>query len=215
MTTFALCPEIAAVLADRRLLEHSFYRRWERGEVSITELAAYAGQYRHVEAYLPRFLTELTAGLPNGSAREFVAANLADELGDPVPHVELFERFAIAVGAGPAAASPATSALLATYGELLADGPTSALAGFVAYEFQASDIARAKADGLRRHHGFDDHAVSFWQHHAEIDARHAAWAWCALDELSGAPGQTAPAVRRAADAWWAFLDEREAAADLS
>ena len=213
MTAIDPHADLATVLADRRLLDHPFYRRWERGEVTISELATYAGQYRHFEAYLPIFLGSLIAGLPEGPARELVAANLADEQGDPIPHLELFDRFAGAVGAKPDAPSPATSALLAAYRLLLAEGPLAALAGFVAYESQASDVARTKADGLRRHHGLDDAAVSFWQHHADVDARHAAWAWSALGELTEASGQVAPAARRAADAWWAFLDEREALAE--
>ena len=40
MTAFELHPEIVASLADRRLLDHPFYRRWERGEVSLAELGA-------------------------------------------------------------------------------------------------------------------------------------------------------------------------------
>jgi pyrroloquinoline-quinone synthase len=215
MTLFDPTLTIAAALADRRLLQHPFYRRWERGEVSVSELAAYAAQYRHFEAYLPRFLTDLTAALPDGAAKTLVAANLADEMGDPVPHLELFERFAAAVGAGHQSRSAATANLLGTYDELLADGPLTALAGFVAYESQASDIARTKAEGLRRHHGLNDHEVSFWQHHAEVDEQHAAWACSALGELNSMPERTGRAVRRAADAWWAFLDEREAAALVS
>ena len=215
MTPLGLCPDVAAALTDRRLLHHPFYRRWERGELSVTELAAYAAQYRHFETYQPRFLTELTAALPDGPARRLVAANLADEMGDPIPHVELFERFAAAVGAAHLPASAATANLVGTYDELLADGPVTALAGFLAYECQASEVARTKAEGLRRHHGLDDYGVSFWQHHAEVDDQHAAWAWCALEDLAATPGPTALAVRRAADAWWAFLDEREAAPSLS
>lgn len=34
-------------LADRQLLEHPFYRRWEAGELSREELTRYAEQYRH------------------------------------------------------------------------------------------------------------------------------------------------------------------------
>jgi hypothetical protein len=37
---------LAAAPADRRLLDHPFYRRWEAGKVSIAELGAYAAQYR-------------------------------------------------------------------------------------------------------------------------------------------------------------------------
>ena len=205
-------PVLAATLADRQLLDHPFYRRWERGEVSIAELAEYAAQYRHFEGYLPTFLAKLVAGLPEGSARDLVAANLADEEGDPVPHVELFESFAGAVGAEVDDATAATSGLLETYERLLAEGSVAALAGFAAYESQSSDVARSKAEGLRCHYGLDDSGVSFWEHHAKVDARHGAWAQRAMEECGQDPLELAPFARRAADAWWAFLDEREGAA---
>ena len=201
---------LTGALAGRRLLEHPFYLRWQTGQVSVAELAAYAGQYRHFEAAVPGFLTQLVAVLPEGQARDVVAANLADELGDPVAHVELFERFAAAVGAAPEPPSPATAALVATYDELLGQGPASALAGFFAYEHQAADIAGSKAEGLRRHHGLDGDAVSFWEHHAEVDERHGAWLREALGETVTDGNGAGRAVRRAADAWWSFLDEREA-----
>ena len=206
---------ITAALADRRLLDHPFYRRWERGEVSEAELGAYAAQYRHFEAYLPGFLAQLVAELPAGKARDLVAANLADELGDPVAHTELFERFAGALGAGDAAASPATAALLASYQGLLSRGPAAALAGFLAYESQSAEVASSKAEGLRNHYGMSDGAVSFWDHHAAVDVQHGAWAWDALSALTDTPEELVPAVRAGAEAWWAFLDEREGLAQAA
>jgi pyrroloquinoline-quinone synthase len=214
VSTLALSTAVSATLVDRWLLNHPFYRRWEVGEVSLAELASYACQYRHFEAFLPSFLAQLVAVLPDGAARRLVAANLADEQGDPIAHLELFERFAHSVGAGDDDASAATSHLLATYKELLADGAADALAGFVAYEVQASEVAARKAEGLRRHYGLDSVAVSFWAHHAAVDVQHRDWALAALEDLTAAsPGEPRlPALRRAADAWWRFLDEREAEA---
>ena len=75
----------------------------------MDELAEYASQYRHFERFLPGFLGALVARLPKGHGRDLVAANLADELGDPLSHVELFERFAGALGARESAPSPAMS----------------------------------------------------------------------------------------------------------
>ena len=212
MTTAPAAVDIATTLQHRRLLTHPFYRRWEAGEVSMGELAAYAAQYRHFEAYLPRFLAGLRDALREGRARDLVAANLADELGDPVPHLELFDGFAVAVGADAEAPSPAVSALLATYDDLLGSSATDALAGLVAYESQASEVAASKADGLRRHHGLDDAGVRFWEHHASVDEQHGEWLTDALEQQPGDRARTLAAVTRAADAWWAFLDEREAAA---
>ncbi len=202
---------IGAALAGRRLLGHPFYRRWEAGEVSLGELAGYASQYHHFESYLPGFLEALVASLPDGPGRDLIAANLADETGDPVPHVELFERFASALGAREAAPSPAMANLLGVHDGLLAQGAPHGLAGFLAYECQAADVARAKADGLQRHYGLDDNAGLFWAHHADVDVRHAEWARGAFDSLDCRPELFEPSVRASADAWWAFLDERDAA----
>jgi pyrroloquinoline-quinone synthase len=198
-------------LADRLLLDHSFYRRWERGEVSIAELANYASQYRHFENYLPKFLERLVVALPEGDSRELVSANLADEMGDPVPHVELFERFASSVGAAAAEPSPAMADLLGTYDDLLDKGALHGLAGFLAYECQAAGVARSKANGLSRHYGLDEYEISFWEHHADVDVRHADWARTALSAIGGTSQGLGASLRRAADAWWAFLDERELA----
>lgn len=212
MTTATFDDDLDLVLRDRRLLEHPFYRRWERGEVSTEELASYAAQYRHFEEFLPKYLARLVAVLPDGPTRELVAANLADELGDPVPHVEMFGRFAHAVGATEEPPSSAIAQLLKTYEDLLSESPAAALAGFVAYESQSSGIAQTKAAGLRRDHGLSEYEVSFWTHHAEIDVRHGEWARHAVDAIAGDPNELRDATRRAADAWWAFLDERELAA---
>ena len=194
-----------------RLLEHPFYRRWEAGELLDGELAAYAGQYRHFEAKLPGFLAALADAMVEGPAKEAVRANLADECGDPVPHLELFDRFADALGAPAAEATPATSGLLAAYDAVLADGPAAGLAGLLAYERQASEIAGSKAAGLRAHYGVDGDAVAFWDHHATADVAHGAWTRDALVTLDPPGEVVASATRLVAEAWWAFLDEREAA----
>src|SRR5580692_1026641 len=90
---------LAEAIVGRHLLTHPFYRRWEAGALAEGELAAYAEQYRHIERALPDTLRAIAAGLPAGVARDLVEANLADELGVPAPHADLFESFARAAGA--------------------------------------------------------------------------------------------------------------------
>ena len=92
---------LTEAIVGRHLLTHPFYRRWEAGTLSEGELAAYAEQYRHIERELPVTLAAIADALPEGRARELVEANLADELGSPEPHAELFESFARAAGAAP------------------------------------------------------------------------------------------------------------------
>ena len=198
-------------IATLRLLEHPFYRRWQAGELLLEELAGYASQYRHFEAMLPDFLGDLVSTLPDGKARRAVEANLADELGDPTPHLELFDRFANAVGAEPAAPSPLTADLLAAYDEVGTKGPVFAIAGLLAYESQASEIARSKAEGLRSHYGIGDESTSFWDRHATVEVDHTRWSFEALASLNADPTTVSWAAGVVAEAWWGFLDEREAA----
>ena len=180
--------------------------------MALGELASYAAQYRHFEAYVPEFLAQLVLSLPPGPGRDLVAANLADELGDPVPHTELFEHFATAVGAPRSEPSPAMAHLLRAHEDALVEGGEAGLATFLAYECQAADVARAKGEGLRRHYRLDELGARFWDHHGEVDVRHGAWAEAALGALPGDKSRCMTFVRRGADAWWAFLDEREALA---
>lgn len=198
--------------AGYRLLDHPFYRRWEAGLLERRELASYAAQYRHFEAALPGFLERLAATVPPGPARQAVLDNLADELGDPVAHLELFERFGASVGAAEEVPGRAARSLGEAYDEVLGAGPVAALAGLLAYERQAPDVAASKAEGLRAHYGLPGHDTAFWDHHAEVDVAHARWTTAALASLDPDPVTVREATRRIARAWWEFLDERQAAA---
>ncbi len=210
----SLADAVAAGLEGRRLLTHPFYRRWEAGELRSQELAEYAVHYRAFEAVLPTVLAavvdRLTADGDLGTA-DLVARNLADELGRPRPHLELFDEFAGALpDAVAGSAGPAAEALADTYRALAEESPTAAIAGLAAYETQAAAIAATKGDGLRRWYGMDAAGTSFWDVHATMDAEHGDWAIEALARLDADPTAVADASRRAADAWWALLDERDA-----
>ena len=193
-----------------RLLSHPFYQRWEMGLLEAGELARYAEQYRHVEAALPRALASIAGSLPRGHARELVERNLADEVGPP-SHLELFDQFGSACGAEPLTRpSPATAHLTEVQLRSAAAGPVAGLAAIAAYEVQAAEIARSKADGLRRHYGFDGTGTRFWDLHGTLEADHADWTAGALAEIGASEDAVAAAAGEASEAWWAFLDERDA-----
>ena len=66
------------------VLDHSFYLRWERGELSRDELSFYAGEYRHAVVALA------------GTAAATGDAEHAREESD---HVALWDEFAAALEA--------------------------------------------------------------------------------------------------------------------
>jgi pyrroloquinoline quinone (PQQ) biosynthesis protein C len=204
---------IADALTGRRLLEHPFYQRWEAGGLSDEELGAYAEQYRHIERALPTVLRTVSEQLPAGAARDLVRANLADEEAVPEPHVVLFESFARAVGARPEVApTAATSALMTMQAAAARSEATGALAMVAAYEVQAGDIATSKSVGLAEHYGVGRDGTRFWDVHAAMETDHATWSLDALALLDPDPSDLSAAATAGAQAWWAFLDEREAMA---
>jgi len=195
---------LQARLDGRRLLDHPFYRRWSRGEVSVEELRAYAAQYRHFEAALPSHLEAVAA---DEALRDVALRNLDDEQ----THLQLFDAFAAALGEPqPAAPSPAMQSLLDVYQQAGARNAAEGFAALLAYEAQSPDVAASKAAGLREHGILDGEGLAFWDLHATLDRDHAGWALDALSECGASEAELGDSIEAAASAWWAFLDEREA-----
>jgi len=97
------------------------------------------------------------------------------------------------------------------YRDVAHASPVTALAALAAYEVQASEIAASKADGLRARYDVDDAGTRFWDVHSGADEVHGAWIVEALATLATDLDEVSRAATSAAEAWWAFLDEREAA----
>ena len=199
---------ITEVLADRQLLNHPFYQRWEKGELSRSELTSYAEQYRYFETMLPQFLEALLAtNLPH-TVSALIADNLRDETASP-SHLELFEAFAAHYEADEVEISPAMSRLVTAYTDVLAAGTTTALAGLLAYEHQGAAIADSKSAGLTARYGATADAVRFWDEHGSIEGDHARWTMEALESLSPRREDVVAGLNTVGQAWWEFLDERE------
>ena len=165
-----LWSRLADVHSRWNLLDHPFYVRWSRGELSAADLALYAGQYRHAVVALAR----AAAGAAH-AAGEGGRAELAAHAGEEAAHVALWDEFARAAGTdGPQPAEPETAACADAWAgegrDLLGH-----LVALYAIESAQPAISRVKADGLREHYGFDaGPATAYFDLHAERDVEHAA-----------------------------------------
>jgi|SRR5579872_3507064 len=204
---------IDRMMEERNLLTHPFYRRWQRGEVSLEVLRDYAVQYYAYESALPTFLAAAIAHFPDGPVRASLVDNLADEAGGPEPHPELWLRFAEGLGVERAAVIgadllPRTANLVETYRSLCERGGEEALAALYAYEAQFPAVAATKAEGLRRYYGLTDpRSLEFFDLHSTLDVEHAEGIRSGL--VDSQPAREAAAL--ALDAWWGMLDSFEAA----
>jgi pyrroloquinoline-quinone synthase len=145
------------------VLEHPFYTRWEKGELTSDELGYYAGQYRHAVVALAQ--TAAQAADADPSAREH-----AD---DEEAHIELWDDFARAAGAATDSA-PRAETQECVQAWTRGDG-LEALAILYAVESGQPAISSTKLTGLVEHYGYtpDSPATAYFRLHAELDHEHA------------------------------------------
>jgi pyrroloquinoline-quinone synthase len=172
-------------IAERRLLDHGFYRAWAEGTLTRDDLAFYAGQYwRQVEAF-PGYLENVHDRLPSGEARDAIARNLSDERDDD--HPGLWLRFARELGCNDVGAELVESET----GDCVEAFQTASesrsmpfiLGMLYAYESQTPEVAKTKIKGLRKFYGIDGEAVRYFELHGELDVEHASELGRALDGM--------------------------------
>jgi pyrroloquinoline-quinone synthase len=181
---------IAGIDAARErwnVLEHPFYTRWEKGELTHDELARYAGEYRHAVVALAR--AARTAGL---HAEEEAA------------HISLWDDFANALGTEAADPLPETRCCASAWAA--AGDEAGAAAILYAIEFGQPAISETKLRGLVEHYGFAEgsEAVEYFVLHGERDHEHAAEARARLEDSEDA--ELVGLAEAALAANWALLD---------
>lgn len=152
------------------LLQHPFYRRWSCGELTRSDLAYYAGQYRHVVVALAE------------------TADKAADLGGPehareeAEHVDLWDDFAAAVGTNGGDASAETAECVAAWTS--PEDPLGALAVLYAIEAGQPEVSQAKLEGLAEHYGVaeEEPGSAYFALHAKLDHDHAARSRRLLEE---------------------------------
>jgi pyrroloquinoline-quinone synthase len=217
-----LVAQLDAVVAERNLLTHPFYKSWTAGTLSRDALCYYAAQYYRYVASFPRFVSGVHASTDDDDTRRDLLDNLIEEEHGERNHPELWLRFCDALGVSREAARsappmPENASLLDTYGRLTRHGSTSeGLAALYVYESQVPAVAAAKIDGLARFYGISSHdAISFFLVHVELDRWHSRTCAKLLERSTTLAGDSPAALQageQASAALWSFLDgvQREA-----
>ena len=181
----------------RNILEHPFYTRWERGELSSPELATYAGEYRHAVVALAE-----TAE----AAAPLAGTEHADE---ERAHVALWDEFSAVLDAD-LDREPNVETERCAAAWTSAKDPLEALAILYAIEAGQPEVSETKLEGLVEHYGFAqaDRGTAYFRLHAERDREHAAHSR-ALLERRAAPDdedRLVAAAERALEGSWELLD---------
>ncbi|HEV3478893.1 MAG TPA: iron-containing redox enzyme family protein [Gaiellaceae bacterium] len=181
----------------RNILEHRFYARWERGELTRPELSTYAGEYRHAVAALAEAAATATPLAGAEHAQEERA------------HIALWDEFAAALDADlDRRPRPETRRCAAAWTS--AADPIEAVAILYAIEAGQPEVSRTKLAGLLEHYGFeeDEDATAYFRLHAERDHVHAAESRELLERHATPADEDrlVAAAQRALDGNWELLD---------
>ena len=196
------------------VLEHPFYVRWSRGELTGEELADYGAQYRHLVVALAD-LSAQAAETAHGGERAGLAAHAREE----ASHVGVWDQFADAMGSTRAAPSPDTVAAAASW--TAPQTLPEQLAAMYVIEASQPAISETKLPGLGEHYGHqeDSAACAYFSLHARLDVEHAEQARELIRRAVDAGDREThdrmvAAGRAALEGNWRMLDgvDREAAA---
>jgi pyrroloquinoline-quinone synthase len=186
------------------VLRHPFYVRWSAGQLTSSELALYAGQYRHAVVAL----ADATANAARAATPDLAPA-LWEHADEEAAHVSLWDGFGDAVGADRAAVPlPETAACARTWSG--AGRPMlETLVALYAIESAQPAIAETKRVGLRAHYGIDDTAATaYFDVHVERDLAHASAGRALIEQRLGA-GDEDQLLASAEAVWaanWKLLD---------
>jgi pyrroloquinoline-quinone synthase len=187
-----LIERIDEARARWNVLDHPFYLRWERGDLTREDLAFYAGEYRHAVVALA------------GAA---AVAGDHEHAAEEAAHIQLWDDFAGALDA-PLDREPSTETRECA-SAWRAEDRLAARAVLYAVESGQPDISRTKLTGLVDHYGFaaGTKSTGYFELHSDRDHEHAA---ASAEVLRQATPEDADRLVAAAEAAlkgnWQLLD---------
>ena len=171
--------EVEKRISKNHLLNHSFYKAWNAGELEVSTIQEYAAQYfKHVSAF-PRYLSAIHTNCEKIAIRQELLENLVDEEQGDENHPELWLRFGEGMGKSRESivqtdAMEETQELVDIFMKLTRDQKTHiGMAALYCYESMVPEIAENKIDGLKKFYGInDENTLKFFTVHLHADKWH-------------------------------------------
>ena len=171
--------EVEKRITKNHLLNHSFYKAWNAGELEVSTIQEYAAQYfKHVSAF-PRYLSAIHTNCEKIAIRQELLENLVDEEQGDENHPELWLRFGEGMGKSRESivqteAMEETQELVDIFMKLTRDQRTHiGMAALYCYESMVPEIAENKIEGLKKFYGIDDeNTLKFFTVHLHADKWH-------------------------------------------
>ena len=171
--------KIDDLIQENHLLNHSFYKAWNAGELPKETIKEYAAQYFQHVSLFPRYLSSIHSNCDQIKTRQILLENLNEEEKGPENHPELWMRFAEGMGnsrknVDETVPIKETVDLVETFSNLSkSEKYHIGLAALYCYESMQPEISETKKDGLKRFYNIkDEETLKFFTVHMHADKWH-------------------------------------------
>ena len=171
--------KIDEMIKENHLLNHSFYKAWNAGELSKDTIREYAAQYFQHVSLFPRYLSAIHSNCNEIKTRQLLLENLNEEEKGSDNHPELWMRFAEGMGntrknVKETIPIKETKELVKTFMKLSkSEKYHIGLASLYCYESMQPEISETKKDGLQKFYNIsDEDTLKFFTVHMHADKWH-------------------------------------------
>ena len=171
--------KIDQMIEEKHLLNHSFYKAWNAGELPKETIREYAAQYFQHVSLFPRYLSAIHSNCDEIKTRQLLLENLNEEEQGTENHPELWMRFAEGMGnkrknINKTIPIKETEELVKTFMKLSkSEKYHIGLAALYCYESMQPEISETKKDGLQKFYNIsDEDTLKFFTVHMHADKWH-------------------------------------------
>ena len=207
--------ELNAILKEKSLLKHPFYKLWSAGKLTKHALQGYALDYYPLEAAFPSFLLNIAAKTDNKQIKKVVLDNYHEETTPKQIHADLWLDFAESVELVRDATKkhtplPTTRATIKEFDTLTKKDILSGITVSLAYEANLQETSETKIEGLKKFYKIKEKkALHFFVLHSTLDTKHAN-DWKSIltryAKTSEQKDKVKQTLRYSMDLLWKFLD---------
>ena len=171
--------KIDNLIEKHHLLNHSFYKAWNAGELPKETIREYAAQYFQHVSLFPRYLSAIHSNCDDIKTRQLLLENLNEEEQGKENHPELWMRFAEGMGntrknVNETVPMKETEELVKIFKKLSkSEKYHIGLAALYCYESMQPEISETKKDGLQKFYDIkDEDTLKFFTVHMHADKWH-------------------------------------------
>ena len=170
---------IDSLIEKHHLLNHSFYKAWNAGELPKETIREYAAQYFQHVSLFPRYLSAIHSNCDDIKTRQLLLENLNEEDQGKDNHPELWMRFAEGMGntrkiVNETVPIKETEELVKIFKKLSkSEKYHIGLAALYCYESMQPEISETKKNGLQKFYNINDEdTLKFFTVHMHADKWH-------------------------------------------